>query len=246
MDTAKTVALIKALGGSGGGGGGGDGIVVVHGIINSTDFYNAVNNGDQEYIIYPDKTYAEMNEADVLIACLRFDDTGSTEDVCFYSTGAPVSIGKKTFLETGIFGRETLLNMAGVDDLEFYLRVDKDNNNQPILVLLCLKAGDFDTFIVTLTPTAQDYSGTMDKTVAEIQTAYDAGKEIVFRTMISTTAYVDAPMSFASELGYAFMDFGGTIIMPSQNVMIAAETLATDDGTKQTYRATVYPLTPMS
>ena len=35
-------------------------------------------------------------------------------------------------------------------------------------------------FIVTLTPTAEDYSGTMDKTVAEIDAAYEAGQEIVF------------------------------------------------------------------
>ena len=103
-----------------------------------------------------------------------------------------------------------------------------------------------DTFIVTLTPTSPDYSGTMDKTVAEIQTAYDSGSEIVFRTMISATTHVDVPMSFASELGFAFKDFGATIILPSQNVMIAAETLATDNGTKQTYETTIYPLTPMS
>ena len=41
-------------------------------------------------------------------------------------------------------------------------------------------------FIVTLTPTALDYSGTMDKTVAEIDAAYQAGKEIIFRKQCST------------------------------------------------------------
>lgn len=101
-------------------------------------------------------------------------------------------------------------------------------------------------FIVTLTPTALDYSGTMDKTVGEINAAYEAGKDILFRVLTSANYYVDVPMSFASELGYAFKDFGATIILPSQNVMIAAETLATDDGTKRTYSTAVYPLTPMS
>ena len=36
-------------------------------------------------------------------------------------------------------------------------------------------------FIVTLTPTALDYSGTMDKTPEEISAAYEDGMEIVFR-----------------------------------------------------------------
>ena len=34
-------------------------------------------------------------------------------------------------------------------------------------------------FVVTLTPTAADMSGTMDKTPAEIAGAYDAGKRII-------------------------------------------------------------------
>lgn len=38
-------------------------------------------------------------------------------------------------------------------------------------------------FIVTLTPTALDYSGTMDKTANEITAAYEAGQEIVFNVV---------------------------------------------------------------
>jgi hypothetical protein len=41
--------------------------------------------------------------------------------------------------------------------------------------------GGGEKFIVTLTPTALDYSGTMDKTETEISDAYEAGKQIVFR-----------------------------------------------------------------
>ena len=103
-----------------------------------------------------------------------------------------------------------------------------------------------DPFIVTLTPTAQDYSGIMDKTLSEIQTAYNVGKNIVFRVLTSQTTYVNVPCTFASNLGFTYMDFGATIILPSNNIMIAAETTASNDGTKATYKTTVYPLTPMS
>ena len=235
--------FLKAIAenGSGGGGGGNDGIVVVHGEINLTDFYNATNDGDNEFIIYPDKTYAEMSEADVLIACLRFDNSVNTADVCFYSTGTPATIGNKTFLETGIFGRETLLAVAAVDDLEFYLRVDKDNNNQPILVLLCLKAGSFDTFTVTLTPTAQDFSGTMDKTPAEIRAAYDAGQNIVFSvpSMNASAACVQAVTVGSTSINCTTAIY---YTINGQDVLIRAGTSDSD----QTYDTRIYPLTPMS
>lgn len=40
--------------------------------------------------------------------------------------------------------------------------------------------GSSNKFIVTLTPTSQDFSGTMDKTPEEITAAYNAGQEIEF------------------------------------------------------------------
>ena len=40
--------------------------------------------------------------------------------------------------------------------------------------------GGEEDFIVTLTPTSQDMSGTMDKTCGEITAAYNAGKKIRF------------------------------------------------------------------
>ena len=38
--------------------------------------------------------------------------------------------------------------------------------------------GGGDPFVITVTPTAQDLSGTMDKTPAQILEAYESGKEI--------------------------------------------------------------------
>ena len=102
-------------------------------------------------------------------------------------------------------------------------------------------------FIVTLTPTLQNYSGTMDKTVAEINAAYEAGQEIVFRVLTSAYSYVDVPMSFAGrDTTFQYPNFGAEIIHYSDNLMIVAHTSDTDDGTKSTYETNIYPLTPMS
>ena len=103
-------------------------------------------------------------------------------------------------------------------------------------------------FIVTLTPTAQDFSGTMDKTVAEINAAYEAGRKIVFRVMRSATVYIDVDCSIRYVNGdYVYPSFEGYLIMINQTgALVHAYTGATDDGTKQTYGTHIFPLTPMS
>lgn len=98
-------------------------------------------------------------------------------------------------------------------------------------------------FIVTLTPTALDYSGTMDKTVAEINAAYEAGMEIVFRIFASATFYYDivaTVSSFgASDDAKRFSGFG---ILSDNLVQII-----TPVGEENTYYGTyVYSLTPAS
>lgn len=102
-------------------------------------------------------------------------------------------------------------------------------------------------FIVTLTPTSLDYSGTMDKTVAQINEAYEAGMEIWFRVILSGTDDFEGPMTAVRHFGaYTFDDFIGMIVLPSEGTLITVETLGTDDGTKQTYSTHIYALTPAS
>ena len=99
-------------------------------------------------------------------------------------------------------------------------------------------------FIVTLTPTAQDYSGTMDKTVAEIKAAYEAEQQIVFRVMMSATKYMDVDCTaryFTN--GNTYPSFNAYIVGDG-GVLIYAFTSTTDDGTKQTYATEIYTLTP--
>ena len=100
---------------------------------------------------------------------------------------------------------------------------------------------DADRFIVTLTPTAQDYSGTMDKTVAEIDAAYKAGQEIWFEISDGYTTN-----SFAMTMIYrdnsAYPSFTGYIIY--HDMIIDVATGSTNLGTSNTYNTIVYTLTP--
>ena len=99
-----------------------------------------------------------------------------------------------------------------------------------------------DPFVVNLTPTAQDFSGTMDKTGAEITAAYEAGKNIIFRLWESSTLFYDLQVTMASKLASddvaKFRAFGlltGLLVViqtPSANTII--------------YETAIYSLTPAS
>lgn len=126
--------------------------------------------------------------------------------------------------------------------------VNSTNNGSEIIV----KSGSWTVqkkkFIVTLTPTALDYSGTMDKTVAEINAAYEAGQEIVFRVMTSATSHVDVACTATWDDGSNTYPSYNGFILSSDNggTLIFAYTGTTNDGTKQTYSTAVYSLTPAS
>ena len=102
-------------------------------------------------------------------------------------------------------------------------------------------------FVVTLTPTAQDFSGTMDKTVAEITAAYQAGKQIVFKMYTSETSFIEVPVSLVGyDSIYTYPSFETSVIQISNNLLIYAHTNVTDFGTDNGYATTIYILTPMS
>ena len=97
-------------------------------------------------------------------------------------------------------------------------------------------------FIVTLTPTALDYSGTMDKTTAEITAAFNAGQRILF----ALNTGVDVVYFYASEWYETSGDviLFATTIDVDNNLLIRAHN---DAGpTSTTYTTHIYTLTPAS
>ena len=100
-----------------------------------------------------------------------------------------------------------------------------------------------DPFVVTLTPTSDDYSGTMDHTVAEIYAAYQAGKRIVFRLVTGVGVYmeVDCTARYVDEFSYPSFN---AYAIAAGDVLVYAYTSGSNDGTKDTYSTTIYALTP--
>lgn len=99
-----------------------------------------------------------------------------------------------------------------------------------------------DKFIVTITPTALDYSGTMDKTVAEINAAYEAGMEIWFKT-VDATGYSMARANVSLDLAVPDT-LGFDCLVESQGYLVKVYTSNT--ASSSDYYADIYALTPAS
>ena len=99
-------------------------------------------------------------------------------------------------------------------------------------------------FIVTLTPTSLDLSGTMDKTVAEINSAYEAGKDIWFSVSVGA-ATLNAKLALVTDINAAYPMFTFFTIDTNNNVLIVGYNNSyTDDA--DTYGTVIYSLTPAS
>ena len=108
------------------------------------------------------------------------------------------------------------------------------------------KIEDDNRFIVTLTPTALDYSGTMDKTILEIDAAYRLGKTVVFRLDGSGASLpiFDCAVNVVENGGDAYPSYQSQVVIAMANLMLAIYTPSTNTGTDATYGAHAYNLTP--
>ena len=98
-------------------------------------------------------------------------------------------------------------------------------------------------FVVTCTPTAADLSGVMDKTVAEIDAAYDAGKKVLFRVLTGANSYAEVDCTIAVSNGSdTFPSYGGYAIDIVSDILIYALTTYTSNPNLDTYSTNIYPL----
>lgn len=103
--------------------------------------------------------------------------------------------------------------------------------------------GGSNKFIVTLTPTSPDFSGTMDKTVAEINAAYEAGMEIVFRLMVSSGVYYDFATTVTYIGAHPYPEHFCMGAVGSNLIVFSSDT---DNPENTAYHTAIYPLTPAS
>lgn len=105
-------------------------------------------------------------------------------------------------------------------------------------------SGGGERFEVACTPTSQDFSGTMDKTVAEIMEAYNAGCDIWFALTTSegTQKVRLSDVGFANNVAYP--SFNTVFVYADLNLLMKFHSGATDQGDNNMYGTTIYSLTP--
>ena len=87
------------------------------------------------------------------------------------------------------------------------------------------------------------YSGTMDKTVAEINAAYKAGQQIVFRLMTGASTWIDAVVTNVTEYGGStYPLYTARAIYVDKLMEVGNE--VTQIGTTNAYTVSAYDLTP--
>ena len=107
-------------------------------------------------------------------------------------------------------------------------------------------------FIVTLTPTSEDFSGTMDKTPQEIYNAYKANRQICAKILgIYSDEYTDLWAFMTSAVlreytipsgSYVEARFEFVLEYGENTFLVQAETSAYGN----VYSTKIFPLTPMS
>ena len=102
-----------------------------------------------------------------------------------------------------------------------------------------------DPFIVTFTPTAQDFSGITDKSNTEIYEAFLAGKQIIARIINNETKFFDTPayVTVFNDNG-VFTARVETFGLQDNLFVLFQQTFSGEP--QPPYLTTIYPLTPMS
>lgn len=261
MNTGETIALIKAFGNGGGGSSlpavtssdngrvlkvniGEPGDVSWGGNVPTTTALPFTYDGTGNTIFYHG---SDLPDDDVLQAIyndggftLELKEQGTYNDIvsCFARlVSYPSGVSDIWCFATGMLDFGSMGTACAL--------VEIDNTSKYVTGRFFFPAKQMNRFVVTLTPTSLDYSGTMDKTVAQINEAYEAGMEIWFDVVYNGT-HTSNPISSVYDGGLTYPSFNAYIILSVENALIFAATSQTDDGTKQTYSTTIYSLTPAS
>lgn len=110
---------------------------------------------------------------------------------------------------------KTIMDALGGDSTKIPpYTINSEDDLKYIAAALEERAANKGRFVVNCTPTgAYTGGGTADKTVKEINDAYSAGKEILFRLPISSSITLDLPATYVHHTdGASNVVFGWTMI----------------------------------
>lgn len=245
MTIGQVIALIKALGGGGSSlpsvtsSDNGKVLAVKDGAwAADSNLFIVTITVDSQYINRADKTFAEITaamESGKDVVCVKNNlfyfpvYKGNTTIMFASNNGAAANI-------IVIASNESVSNLAA----KFLPSVSAADNGSELIVKSGAWAKQQKKFVVTLTPTSPDYSGTMDKTPAEITAAYGAGQEIVF----------DIPSMSAKINATQFLEVNeviraGSMVFYDVNSSPVIITVVTDSSAS-TYATQVFAMTPAS
>ncbi len=87
----------------------------------------------------------------------------------------------------------------------------------------------------------------MDKTVAEIDTAFKAGRRVLFNVIVSGVGNSVVECTQAGYVeGVLYPSYNAYIIYDSMDALIGLFTLTTNDGSKNEYSTIIYSLNRLS
>ena len=244
MEAGETIALIKALGG-------GSSLPSVSSADNGKVL--AVKDGawaadlnvfsveitrDSGYNYHADKTFSEIQSAYKFGQNVVAHYSQTVLHVVNYAENSSITFGATSGTSTNIYAYR-----ISNDETVAYLPnavYTKPYGGIPETDLAQAVKDKINKFVVTLTPTALDYSGTMDKTPAEITAAYEAGQEIVF-DIPSMSAKINATQFLAVN---DVIKAGGMVFydVNSSPVIITVIT----DSSASTYATQIFAMTPAS
>ena len=201
---------------------------------------------NSSYILVADKTYAEISaaiDAGKQVVCVRdgnvYTFASKTSSYIYFAVLRP---------HTAVIYIAITSNNNVISDSQGQLpQASAQNNGSEMIVKNGSWTMQKKKFIVTLTPTAEDFSGTMDKTVAEITEAYNAGMQIVWRVIMASNQYIDVNVTAVmTDIDDDYPSFNAYVIEINNGLLVYAYVPPTDDGTRQTYSTAIYSLTPAS
>lgn len=109
-----------------------------------------------------------------------------------------------------------------------------------------MDAPDSEPFVITLTPTAEDFSGVMDKTAAEITEAYNAGKTMIANVDASilgfdSCQFIYNGVTLADGHDNVCVQFVSILLeSPSSKIIYVLTGDSSDDDTS--YHTSIYPV----